>query len=109
MLADFRELRESLETSVLPLATSVDGHRFSCQASLHDLKLEVGGYVAVEAGDEVRLGQIMSLRMEQQEAGALDRPGTVPIRLARGEGAMLEPGATFHDATVRPATVDEVA
>ncbi len=109
MVADFRQMRESLERSVLPLATSIDGRRFTCQASLHDLKLEVGGYVAIDADGELRLGQVMSLRMEQQEAGALDRPGTVLMRLARGEGTMLEAGGPFHDATVRPATPEEVA
>ncbi len=109
MLADFRQMREALETSVLPVATSVDGRRFAYQASLHDLKLEVGGYVAIEAGGALRLGQVISLHMEQQEAGALDRPGTILMRLARGEGTMLEAAEPFHDAAVRPATPEEVA
>ena len=109
MLADFRHLRESLERSVLPLATSVDGRRFSFQVSLHDIPTEVGGYVALEAGDGVRIGQVLSLGMEQHEAGALDRPGTVLVRTARGEGVMLDGlAAPFHDAALRPANPDEV-
>jgi hypothetical protein len=34
-LDSFREARRDVEASVLPLATSVDGRRFSFQASLH--------------------------------------------------------------------------
>ena len=49
VLEEFRSLRDALETSVLPLATSVDGRRFEYQASLHGLALEVGGYVAIDA------------------------------------------------------------
>ena len=41
-LAGFREARRQLEASVLPLATSVDGRRFSFQASLYGLPLQVG-------------------------------------------------------------------
>ena len=36
-LESFREVRRSIEASVLPLATSVDGRWFSFQASLHGL------------------------------------------------------------------------
>ena len=86
-LEEYRGLREALEASILPLATSVDGRRFEYQASLHGLELEAGGYVALDAGGRTRLGQLLSLRMEQQEAGALDRPGRILIRVARGEGA----------------------
>ena len=42
-LETFREVRRSLEASVLPLATSVDGRTFIFQASLYDLDLQVGG------------------------------------------------------------------
>ena len=110
VLEDHRDLREALETSVLPLATSVDGYRFEYQASLHGLELEAGGYVAIDARGEIRLGQVLSLRMEQHEASAIDRPGTVLIRLARGDGALLEGDRRpFHDALVRPATEEEVS
>jgi uncharacterized protein len=108
-IGEYRGLREALETSILPLATSVDGRRFEYQASLHGLELEAGGYVALEAGGATHLGQLLSLRMEQQETGALDRPGRILIRVARGEGALLAgAGRPFHDAIVRRATADEV-
>jgi hypothetical protein len=108
-LEGYRGLREALETSILPLATSVDGRRFEYQSSLHGLELEAGGYVALDAGGRTRLGQLLSLRMEQQEAGALDRPGHILIRIARGEGTLLAGGpGPFHDAMVRRATPAEV-
>jgi uncharacterized protein len=110
MLEEYRRLRQTLEGSILPLATSVDGRRFEYQASLHGLELEAGGYVALDAGGEVRLGQVLSLEMEQRETGALDRPGHILIHVARGEGTMLDvDGSPFHDALVRPAGADEVA
>jgi DNA helicase HerA-like ATPase len=109
LLDEYRGLREVLEASILPLATSVDGRRFEYQASLEGLELEAGGYVALDTGGEPRLGQVLSLAMEQRETGALDRPGRILIRLAHGEGTMLNgPGGSFHDARVRPATADEV-
>ncbi len=36
-LAEYRIMRREMEASVLPLATSVDGRRFTFQASLHGL------------------------------------------------------------------------
>ena len=107
---EFRGLRQALEASVLPLATSVDGRRFEYQSSLHALELEAGGYVALDADGESRLGQVLSLEMEQHETGALDRPGHVLIRVAHGTGTLVESGGRpFHDALVRPAAPDEVA
>jgi uncharacterized protein len=109
-LEEYRGLREALEASVLPLATSVDGRSFEYQASLHDLELEAGGYVAIDAGGETRLGQVLSLAMDQVETGALDRPGRILIRLARGGGTLLDRGARpFHDGAVRRALPDEVS
>jgi DNA helicase HerA-like ATPase len=109
-LEEYRGLREEIETSILPLATSVDGRRFEFQASLHGLELEAGGYVSVDAGGETRLGQVLSLSMEQHEAGALDRAGRILIRTAKGEGALLDGGGRpFHDGLVRRATPDEVS
>ena len=103
-------MREALETSVLPMATSVDGRRFEYQASLHGLELEAGGYVAIDAPGETRLGQVLTLHMEQREASALDHPGKILIRVAAGQGALLEGNhRPFHDAPVRPATGDEVS
>jgi uncharacterized protein len=109
VLEEYRSQREALEASVLPLATSIDGRRFEYQASLHGLELAVGGYVAIGTADEIRLGQVLSLQMAQHEASALDRPGTILIRVARGNGALLVgDNRPFHDAPVRPATGDEV-
>jgi uncharacterized protein len=109
-LEEYRGLREALEASVLPLATSVDGRSFEYQASLHGLELEAGGYVTIDAGGETRLGQVLSLAMEQVETGALDRPGRLLIRIARGAGTLLDRGARpFHDGVVRRAMPDEVS
>ncbi len=118
-LERFRAVRRELEASVLPLASSLDGRRFTFQASLHGLELRLGGYVVVEHDGAPRLGQVLALEMTQADGAELDMPGdgssqgtlrsSVAIRLARGEGALLEgDGAPFHDATVRPATADEV-
>jgi uncharacterized protein len=108
-LEGYRGLRQALEASILPLATSVDGRRFEYQSSLHGLELEAGGYVALDTGGRTRLGQLLSLEMQQQETGALDRPGHILIRAARGEGTLLAGGGgPFHDAMVRRATPAEV-
>ncbi|HYI98927.1 MAG TPA: ATP-binding protein [Thermoleophilaceae bacterium] len=110
VLEEYRDLREVLERSILSLATSVDGRRFEYQASLHELELEAGGYVAIDAGAEIRIGQVLSLRMERHDADGPDWQGTIAIRVARGEGALLEgDGRPFHDALVRPATDAEVS
>jgi uncharacterized protein len=116
-LAHFRKVRRELEQSVLPLATSLDGRRFSFQASLHGLALRLGGYVVVEYEGGERLGQILDLELAQASGAELVVPGEddaqikagIAIRHARGEGAVLEgDGSPFHDATVRPATAGEV-
>jgi uncharacterized protein len=115
-LERFRAVRRELEASVLPLATSVDGRRFSFQASLHELELQVGGYVVLGEG---RLGQVLALEMGLREGTDLDLPPDepsgfglrtqVPIRHARGVGTVLEgDGAAFHDVLVRPAAAEEV-
>ena len=118
-LERFRAVRRELETAVLPLATSLDGRRFTFQASLHGLALRLGGYVTVEHGGVQRLGQVLELEPaqasgaelafpDQGEDGVALRAG-VTIRFARGAGAVLEGAETpFHDATVRPATSEEV-
>lgn len=117
-LASFREARRALEASVLPLATSVDGRRFSFQASLHGLQLQIGGYVMLEDGGIPRLGQVLSLALDRELAGELTLPprtGTpevrteMQIRYARGEGTILDSHVEpFHDAMVRVATAGEV-
>jgi DNA helicase HerA-like ATPase len=113
----YRAVRLRLEQQVLPLATSVDGRRFSYQASLHGLALQPGSYVALEQGSELRLGQIVTLGVAQRpsleigssEEGELAHRAQVVVRAAEGEGRVLDgDGASFHDASVRPATPDEV-
>jgi uncharacterized protein len=117
-LESFREARRNLEASVLPLATSVDGRRFSFQASLHGLQFQVGGYVLLDDGGVRRLGQVISIDLDQLSTeltlpvGATEPAGNrtqVPVRYARGEGTILEGDfASFHDVTLRPATGAEV-
>jgi uncharacterized protein len=115
---DFRSLRRVLEKEVLPLATSVDGRRFSFQASLHGLELQPGSYVVLEDGDERRLGQVVTLELARSAGPDVvsdDGAETsrlhmqVVIRHAVGEGRLLAgPLEPFHDATIRPARAEEV-
>ncbi len=108
-LERYRGVRDELERSLLPLATSVDGRRFSFQTSLHNLEFEAGGYVMLEAGGVSRLGQTLSLELRTQ---AMTGPGLpeVAIRAGVGEGVVLDgDGRPFHDAEARPAAPDEVA
>jgi uncharacterized protein len=110
----FREARREMEESVLPLATSVDGRRFTFQSSLYGLDLQAGGYVVLEGHGRPRLGQVLSLELQWQLAAELtlppadDGPVTrteIPIRYARGEGLIVDGGtAPFHDALIRAAT-----
>ena len=113
----YRAVRQRLEEEILPLATSVDGRRFTYQASLHGLSLQAGSYVALEQGSERRLGQIVTLGVGEKNAleltaddeSELAHRAQVVIRGAEGEGRVLSgDGASFHDASVRPATPDEV-
>ena len=108
-LEQYRRVREELENSLLPLATSVDGRRFDFQVSLHDLELAPGGYVAIEAGDSGRLGQILSLELRHQDAIVPGVDGQVRIRAGAGLGVVLQgDGRPFHDGRLRPAAPDEV-
>ncbi len=113
----YRDVRKQLEEQVLPLATSVDGRRFTYQTSLFGLAVQAGSYVALEQGSERRLGQIVTLEVARRptlELGSGDGGETahraqVVIRAAEGEGRVLSgDGTSFHDAAVRPATPDEV-
>jgi hypothetical protein len=114
----FREARRDLEESVLPLAISVDGRRFSFQASLHGLQLQVGGYVVLEGNGVSRFGQVLSLELDHLSTelmlpthveGAAETRTQMLIRYARGEGTILEgDSAPFHDALARAATGAEV-
>ena len=114
--AEFRELRQKIEESILPLSTSVDGRRFELQASLHGLELQVGGYVVLESDDGRRLGQIVALelaRVDGSEVTSGDERGLrtrMALRSAKGEGVVLNgDGKPFHDALARPADPAEVA
>jgi hypothetical protein len=118
-LDSFREARREMEASVLPLATSVDGRRFTFQASLYGLELEAGGYVMLEGGGPARLGRVLSIELHEQRgpelmlsAGADGGPAArteVPLRYARGEGLIVDGGtAPFHDAVVRPAAESDL-
>jgi len=74
-LDSFRAVRRDIEASVLPLATSVDGRRFTFQASLYSLQLQVGSYAVLDAGGGVpRLGQVLALEMDQQPGAELTLP-----------------------------------
>jgi hypothetical protein len=95
--AEFRALRRSLEESILPLATSVDGRRFVLQASLHGLDLQVGGYVVLENDDGRRLSQVVELELARIEGsevstgeGELALRTRMTLRAARGEGVVLD-------------------
>jgi DNA helicase HerA-like ATPase len=108
-LEEYRGTREALEAAVLPLATSVDGRRFTFQVSLHGLELEPGGYVAIEGHGSTRLGQLLSLELRHQDTTAPDMPGQVRLRAGAGDGIVLHGDQRpFHDALVRRATPDEV-
>jgi hypothetical protein len=74
-LESFRAARRDIEASVLPLATSVDGRRFTFQASLYSLQLQVGSYAVLDGGGGVpRLGQVLALEMDQQPGAELTLP-----------------------------------
>jgi DNA helicase HerA-like ATPase len=118
-LMRFRAMRRELEGAVLPLATSINGRDFSFQASLHGLELRLGGYVLLDYEGSEYLGQILGLELDQRDGTELDLPaevGSTPavrtqvmIRYARGVGVILDGDAVpVHDATLRPATADEV-
>ena len=119
-LERFRSFRRELERSILPLATSLDGRRFTLQAPLHDLALRAGAYAILESAGGSWLGQVTAL-----EAAIVDGPDIalgaadgakgddvrtrVRIRAAQGEGVILAGArSSFHDATVRPAEPEEV-
>ena len=113
----FRSMRAQAEASVLPLATSLDGRRFSFQARIEGLDLRLGGYVMLEGDGGAKLGQVRSLAVGEADLGEVGLPGDdgvdvrtrLQIRLARGDGVILERGAEpFHDHLTRAATADEV-
>jgi DNA helicase HerA-like ATPase len=113
LIESFRASRDTLERSILPYATSVDGRTFEFQSSLHGLALQTGGYVVLEDGDQSRFGQVLDLTAATERASFANVPGLssdVLIRLAHGHGVVLSADAgPFHQAYVRPATTEETA
>jgi uncharacterized protein len=113
----FRALRAEAEASILPLATSLDGRRFSFQAAIEGLDLRLGGYVMLVGDGRAALGQVRSLGLAAADVGEVGLPGDddtdvrtrLMIRLARGEGVILDHGIEpFHDHLARAATAEEV-
>ena len=77
----YRTLRAQAEASILPLATSLDGRRFSFQARIEGLELALGGYVMLEGGGGAKLGQVRTLggrrgRTRRRRAGGRGRRPT---------------------------------
>jgi len=108
-VTSYRRTREQVERTILPLATSVEGARFTFQASLHGLQLRRGGYVALDDGASTRLGLITDIAAERVRTETADAAATVELQLARGSGIVVDTdGRPFHEATVRPASPAEV-
>ena len=109
----YRSVREAIERSVQPLATSIDGRSFDFQHSLHHLTVRRGGYVVLDAGSRTVLGQVTDLHISTATAAGVGADGAtadVLVRLAGGSGVVLDAdGSPFHDAALRAATSDEVA
>jgi uncharacterized protein DUF87 len=109
----YRQVREELERGILPLATSVDGRRFTFQASLRHLRIQTGGYVVLEESDGQRLGQVLTMETDSASTTdlGLDASGfNGHIRFAHGEGVILDGGSMpFLDAPARPAEPAEVS
>jgi hypothetical protein len=94
-LGSYSEMRRNLEASVLPLAISVDGRRFSLQTSLYGLQLQAGGYVVLEGDGVSRLGRVLTLELDRKLSTELDAVGP-----RRGRPGYLGPGSS----PVRAAT-----
>jgi hypothetical protein len=117
-LEAYRSLRRELEESVLPLAGSLDGRRFTFQASVHRHQVQLGGYVSIQAGGRARLGQVTSLRTETQPGPVVElamdstsQSGRVEVRFraARGDGVILDDSEPFTDARFEGAEPADVA
>jgi hypothetical protein len=113
LIDSFRNSRDTLERSILPYATSVDGRTFDFQSSLHGLSVQTGGYVVLEDGHQSRFGQVLDVAAASERASFANVPGLsseILIRLARGHGILLSADTgPFHQAHVRPATSEETA
>lgn len=108
-IASYRRTRTQIERTVLPLATSVEGASFTFQASLHDLQLRRGGYVALGDGAPARLGLVTDITASRERTAETEGTGDIEFQIARGGGIVVDSdGRPFHDAAVRPATPAEV-
>src|SRR3954447_8130985 len=93
-------MRAQIEGSILPRATSVDGRRFSFQSAVDGLGLRLGGYAMLEGDGEASLAQVRSLALSEvdvgevalasDDAGGVDVRTRMPVRIARGEGLLLD-------------------
>ena len=99
---------------MLPLATSLDGRRFSFQASLHGLAC--GSAVRRARGRRGRGSAGAELEPARPRARSTSRSRSscgarmqVAIRHAVGEAPARRLARPFRHAAVRPATADEVA
>jgi hypothetical protein len=74
--------------------------------------VQTGGYVVLEGDGQPRLGQVLTMRPDSISAadvGLDPSKSTMLIRLARGEGVILDGDLRpFHDAASRPAEPAEV-
>ncbi len=108
-LETYRATRREIEAGVLSVASSVDGHRFTLQASLHDLAFETGGYVILEDRDRLLLGQVLSLELVHHDGpeldiatgGETDLRANIVVRSARGE----EPSYSCEASSATPSAM----
>jgi len=105
-IAAYRQAREQIERSLLPLATSVEGTRFTFQAPLHDLAIRRGGYITLESAGVTRLGMVTDIAADTWRTPAAgNATAAIDFHLARGRGLVVDSdGRPFHDAAVRPAS-----
>ena len=80
----FRSMRAQAEASVLPLATSLDGRRFSFQARIEGLELKLGGYVMLEGAGRAALGQVRTLAVAEADVGDIGLAGDDEADSGRG-------------------------
>src|SRR5690625_4111380 len=105
-IAAYRQAREQIERSLLPLATSVEGTRFTFQAPLHDLAIRRGGYITLESAGVTRLGMVTDIAADTWRTPAAgNATAAIDFHLTRGRGLVVDSdGRPFHDAAVRPAS-----
>ena len=111
-----RDIKQELEAQVPPRAASLDGQAFTFSAPV-SMALPTGGYVTVQTAAGPVLGQVRDVQLEHAPgplvpvaAGALAGM-SMHVRFDRiiGTGAILRPGAPFHDAPFEPAAAADLA